>query len=228
MMTIDGIFAQLNGLIERREWDKVEPFLTGCMENASELKNYGIYITIGNELLDFYRETGQFEKALNLSEDILLLMEELQLEETEHFATVMINVAAVCQAAGRDEEAYRYDVRALKIYEQALSGGDIRFIRLYQNMSMLLESRNEFEEAAMLLEKAASILENKPEEKEQRADLLTSAALLRFKQEKYEEGEELLKLALSLYEASGNLPGEAEDGEGAALCPLLRGTFRTG
>ena len=45
MMTIDGIFAQLNGLIERREWDKVEPFLTGCMENASELKNYGIYIT---------------------------------------------------------------------------------------------------------------------------------------------------------------------------------------
>ena len=63
----------------------------------------------------------------------------------------------------------------------------------------------------MLLEKAASILENKPEEKEQRADLLTSAALLRFKQEKYEEGEELLKLALSLYEASGNLPGEAED-----------------
>ena len=233
MMTIDGIFAQLNGLIERREWDKVEPFLTGCMENASELKNYGIYITIGNELLDFYRETGQFEKALNLSEDILLLMEELQLEETEHFATVMINVAAVCQAAGRGEEAYRYDVRALKIYEQALSGGDIRFIRLYQNMSMLLESRNEFEEAAMLLEKAASILENKPEEKEQRADLLTSAALLRFKQEKYEEGEELLKLALSLYEASGNLPGEAEDGEelhcahySAALSGLGEAAFR--
>ena len=64
MMTIDGIFAQLNGLIERREWDEVEPFLTGCMENASELKNYGIYITIGNELLDFYRETGQFENCL--------------------------------------------------------------------------------------------------------------------------------------------------------------------
>lgn len=56
MMTIDGIFAQLNGLIERREWDKVEPFLTGCMENASELKNYGIYITIE---MNFWIFTGK-------------------------------------------------------------------------------------------------------------------------------------------------------------------------
>ena len=54
MMTIDGIFAQLNGLIERREWDKVEPFLTGCMENASELKNYGIY-TVSYTHLDVYK-----------------------------------------------------------------------------------------------------------------------------------------------------------------------------
>ena len=38
MMTIDGIFAQLNGLIERREWDKVEPFLTGCMESVLRIE----------------------------------------------------------------------------------------------------------------------------------------------------------------------------------------------
>lgn len=50
-------------------------------------------------------------------------MEELQLEETEHFATVMINVAAVCQAAGRDEEAYRYDVRALKYMSRLCPAG---------------------------------------------------------------------------------------------------------
>lgn len=211
-MTIDGIFEQLNGLIERREWEKVEPFLAGCMEKASELKNYGIYIAIGNELLDFYRETGQFEKALNVSEDILLLMEELQLEESEHFATVMINVAAVCQAAGRDEEAYRYDVRALKIYEQVLSDGDVKFIRLYQNMSTILENRGEWEEAALLLEKSALILEKHPEEKEQRADLLTGAALLRFKQEKYADGETLLKQALPLYEALEPAAGAPDNG----------------
>ncbi len=100
MRTIDKIFEELKEIADGQRWEEVEPFLTGCLDEAREEENYGIYIGTGNELLRFYRETEQFKKALDLSEDLLLLMEELQLDETEHFATVMLNVAAACQAAG--------------------------------------------------------------------------------------------------------------------------------
>ena len=96
MRTIDKIFEELKEIADGQRWEEVEPFLTGCLDEAREEENYGIYIGTGNELLRFYRETEQFKKALDLSEDLLLLMEELQLDETEHFATVMLNVAAAC------------------------------------------------------------------------------------------------------------------------------------
>lgn len=60
MMTIDGIFAQLNGLIERREWIRWSLSYQGCMENASELKINGIYY-LGNDFW-FLRETGRLRR----------------------------------------------------------------------------------------------------------------------------------------------------------------------
>ena len=77
MRTIDKIFEELKEIADGQRWEEVEPFLTGCLDEAREEENYGIYIGTGNELLRFYRETEQFKKALDLSEDLLLLMEVL-------------------------------------------------------------------------------------------------------------------------------------------------------
>lgn len=163
MRTIDGIFEELKEIVDGQKWEAVEPFLTNCLEEAREEENYGIYIGTGNELLRFYRETEQFKKAFDLSEDLLLLMEELHLEETEHFATVMLNAAAACQAAGKAEEARRYYVRALKILEGKPETEEVR-ADAFTQMALLYLNQENYEEGEAMLKKALPLYEQLADE----------------------------------------------------------------
>lgn len=158
MKTIDNIFEELREMADGQRWEEVEPFLAGCLDEAREEENYGIYIGTENELLRFYRETEQFRKALDLSEDLLLLMEELQLDETEHFATVMLNVAAVCQSAGKAEEARRYYVRALKILESKPETEEAR-ADIFTQMALLFMNQDNYEEGEAMLKQALPLYE---------------------------------------------------------------------
>ncbi len=115
---MEQIYNRINELAAQEKWDEIERFLTGCMEEAREAEAHGKYVALGNELLTFYRETGAFQKAMNLSDDILLLMEEFQQEHTENFAYIMINVAASYSGAGRFAEAESYYSRAIQILEE--------------------------------------------------------------------------------------------------------------
>ena len=105
MMTIDQILTKLDHYYKEDQLTEVEPFLLSCLEDAKKEQEYGIYISVGNELLGFYRSIGQFEAAFAVGEDVLLLMEELQLDHTVHFATTLFNVATAYRTAGKYEEA---------------------------------------------------------------------------------------------------------------------------
>ena len=95
MKSMEEIYEELSGLIRECRWEEIESFLQTCMDEAKEKEENGVYVAAGNELLSFYRQSGQYEKAFAVSEDILLLMEELNLEDTEHFALVLMSTGAV-------------------------------------------------------------------------------------------------------------------------------------
>ena len=63
MMTIDQILTKLDHYYKEDQLTEVEPFLLSCLEDAKKEQEYGIYISVGNELLGFYRSIGQFEAA---------------------------------------------------------------------------------------------------------------------------------------------------------------------
>ncbi len=121
MMTIDQILTKLDHYYKEDQLTEVEPFLLSCLEDAKKEQEYGIYISVGNELLGFYRSIGQFEAAFAVGEDVLLLMEELQLDHTVHFATTLFNVATAYRTAGKYEEALANYRRALEIYQKRAS-----------------------------------------------------------------------------------------------------------
>ena len=75
MRSMEEIYEELNGLIGEGRWTEIEPFLRGRIDEAREEESNGVYVAAGNELLSFYRQSGQYEKAFAVSEDILLLME---------------------------------------------------------------------------------------------------------------------------------------------------------
>ena len=54
-MNIDEFFSRLDGYFQKNELDKAAPFLTDSLEKAKEAEDYASYITIGNEMIGFYR-----------------------------------------------------------------------------------------------------------------------------------------------------------------------------
>ena len=202
-MNIENFYGTLDSYFEKRQIDKIEPFLVSSLEQAKTDEDYGAYISICNEMIGFYRSISAFEKAYIAAEDVLLLMEELNMENTEHFATTLLNAATAYRAAGDYATALRYYKQALKIYDGILQPQDYRYAGLYNNMSILFEKMNENKDAIAYANKALSIIETLPDSEAETATTLTNLALLYFKADQSEKAKELLERALSLFEQSG-------------------------
>lgn len=202
-MNVDKFFETLDSYFAKQELDKVDPFLVSSLEQAKEEEDYGAYISICNEMIGFYRSISAFEKAYAAAEDALLLMEELQMEHTEHFATTLLNAATAYRAAGDYATALRYYKQALQIYDGILSPQDYRYAGLYNNMSILLEKMEENEEAIAYADKALGIIETLEGGEMETATTLTNLALLYFKVSQPVKAKELLERALRLFEGSG-------------------------
>lgn len=226
-MDIDNFFHTLDDMFTRAKTpEEIDGYLCDSLSKANEEKDYGAYVSIGNEMIGFYRSVSQYEKCFRISEDILMLMEELQLDGTEHFATTLLNVATGYRTAGRLEESLSYYTRALQIYEQILPAGDYRFAGLYNNISLLLEQLNENEKAVIFLESALKIIDRIPEAASEQASTRTNLALVKMKLGRTDEAKELLSDAIRRYEA---LKGESTDAHySAALAGIAELYYREG
>lgn len=226
-VNIEKFFTQLDEYFQKNELDKVEPYLLASLDEAKEKEDYAAYISIGNEMIGFYRSVSQHKKASDIAEDVLLLMEELQLGGSEHFATTLLNAATAYRAAGDVSQAYSYYCQATAIYERKLPEGDYRFAGLYNNMSILLEQMDENEKAVEMAQKALTIIRKLSESEAEQATTLTNLALLYFKLDRSEEASAALQEALGLFEGIGG-NGETDAHYSAALAGVGEAYYRMG
>jgi len=77
-MDIEKFFAELDEYFRKNELEKVDPYLLSSLAEAKENGDYAAYISVGNEMIGFYRSVSQYKKSFDIAEDVLLLMEELQ------------------------------------------------------------------------------------------------------------------------------------------------------
>ena len=218
METLDSYFAA-------QQIDKIEPYLTASLEQAKAEEDYGAYITICNEMIGFYRSISAFEKAYIVSEDVLLLMEELQLDHTEHFATTLLNSATAYRAAGDYAAALRFYRQAVQIYDALLDPKDYRFAGLYNNMSILFEKMDDNESAIDYADKALSIIRTLEGSEAETATTMTNLALLYFKTEQPEKAKELLEQAVALFESTGK-DGDTNEHYSGALAGVAEACYR--
>lgn len=224
-MNVEKFYETLDSYFTKQQIDKVDPFLVSSLEQAKEEEDYGAYISICNEMIGFYRSISAFEKAYIAAEDVLLLMEELNMENTEHFATTLLNAATAYRAAGDYATSIRYYKQALQIYDGILPPQDYRYASLYNNMSILFEKTDDNEEAINYAKKALSIIETLPNSEAQAATTMTNLALLYFKVERFTEAKELLEEALSIFENGG---GPADEHYSGALAGVAEAWYRMG
>lgn len=222
-MNVDKFLETLDSYFANQEIEQVDPFLVSSLAQAKEEQDYGAYITICNEMIGFYRSVSAFEKAYVAAEDVLLLMEELQMEHTEHFATTLLNAATAYRAAGEYETALRYYRQALQIYNGILPPQDYRYAGLYNNMSILLEKMEQNDEAIACAGKALAIIETLEGGEMETATTLTNLALLHFKVSHSEQAKALLERALTLFEGGG---GNTDAHYSGALAGVAEAYYR--
>ena len=224
-MNIDAFFEELDSYFDNNQVDKIDGFLTASLALAKEEEDYAAYISICNEMIGFYRSVSAFQKAYVAAEDVLLLMEELKLEDTEHFATTLLNTATAYSAAGDYAQALRFYRQAVQIYERLLPAEDYRWAGLYNNMSIMLEKAGENREAAECAKKALAIIEKQEGNEAQTATTLTNLALVYFKLSENEEAKSCLSRAIALFEQGEGAPNEHYSG---ALAGMGEAYFRDG
>lgn len=224
-MNIDAFFEELDSYFEKNQVEKIDAFLTASLSQAKEEEDYAAYISICNEMIGFYRSVSAFQKAYAAAEDVLLLMEELKLEDTAHFATTLLNAATAYSAAGDYAQALRLYRQAMQIYERLLAPEDYRFASLYNNMSIMLEKAGEIEEAVESAKKALAIIEKQEGNEAQTATTLTNLALVYFKVSENEEAKKCLERAIALFEQG---EGEMNEHYSGALAGMGEACFREG
>ena len=64
MRSVDEIIAGLDFLFSEQRMTEVEPYLQKALQEAMESGNSSAVITIVNELIGFYRDISQYEKAI--------------------------------------------------------------------------------------------------------------------------------------------------------------------
>lgn len=224
-MNIDRFFEELDSYFEKNDTAGVDAYLTASLQTAKEEEDYAAYISICNEMIGFYRSVSAFEKAYVAAEDVLLLMEELKLEDTEHFATTLLNAATAYSAGGDFAQALRFYRQAVQIYEKLLLPEDYRWASLYNNMSIMLEKAGEDREAVDCAKRALAIIEKQEGNEAQTATTLTNLALVYFKLSENEEAKHCLAQAISLFEQGTGEPNEHYSG---ALAGMGEACFRDG
>lgn len=200
-MTTNEFIKKLDGLFAAGEYEQVEPFMLSALEEAKEKEDYGLYLSVGNEMIGYYRSISHFQKAYQISEDMLLLMEELQMDQSAEFATVLLNTATAYSFDEKYELALRFYRRAEQIYHLLVSPDDYLFAGLYNNMSSLMEKMGRDEEALSLLMKALEILQNYPDRQMEAATNFTNLGLLYLKMGDDESGRKCVAQAVSMFEA---------------------------
>ncbi len=199
-MDIQQVISGLNELFQNRESDKVEDYLSGHLECALKEGDAGAAITIINELIGFYRDTSQYDKAEAYCSRLLPFMEKAGLKDTVHYGTSCINIANVYRASGRLADSMEHYQKVFEIYAQVLDRNDFLYASLYNNLSLLYQEMGEFEQAAEALCKALEVVRLYPEETVKLAVTCSNLAACYVKTGNLEGAQKASAEALSIFE----------------------------
>lgn len=200
-MNIEDVLKKLDYLFETNRMDEVEDFLGGKLKEAMAEEDTSSVITIVNELIGFCRDTGQDEKSVAYSKQVLTLMKNLGLEGSVPFATTLLNAANAYRAAGLLEESLNCYRKVFPIYEKELPKEDFRFASLQNNLSLLYQEMGEFEKAVESLKRALVIVKHHPEAGFELAVTYANLGTSLLKCGREKEAKESLERALSLFES---------------------------
>lgn len=177
----------------------------------------------GNEQIGYYRSISNYEEALKISKEMLELVKELGLQESEAHGTTLLNAATAYRAAGMCEKAIAMYRAAEQIFKN-LGIQDERLAGLYNNMSMAFQQKEDYGTAESFLLQALAIVRNLPDHKVEEATTYANLASVCYEKEEFAQGIEYVQRAIERFE-------ECEEKDAhycGALALLAQGHYEQG
>lgn len=177
----------------------------------------------GNEQIGYYRSISNYEEALKILKEMLELVKELGLQESEAHGTTLLNAATAYRAAGMCEKAIAMYRAAEQIFKN-LGIQDERLAGLYNNMSMAFQQKEDYGTAESCLLQALAIVRNLPDHKVEEATTYANLASVCYEKEEFAQGIEYVQRAIERFE-------ECEEKDAhycGALALLAQGHYEQG
>lgn len=164
-MDISKILRQIDNLYANKEIDKVESYVETYIREAMDEGDTSSLITLINEMIGYQRDSGHYETAVEYSNQVLKLMNNLGLTDSIEYGTTLINVANAYRAANRLDEAQTYFEQVFKVYRDRIEDKDLLYASLYNNMSLMYQEKGDFSKAVECLRHALAIVKEHPDDK---------------------------------------------------------------
>ena len=154
------VIDTLDRLLSRNDKKGAERHLKYWREEAVRLGDKRGELSVVDEMLGFFRRTGDKESALEAVRAALTLTEETGIEGGLSAATIRLNAATTLKAFGKTEEALPLYEAALKVYTDALDENDPIFAGFWNNYALALSDTGRKEEAEEAYFNAIFIMKN--------------------------------------------------------------------
>ena len=205
-MNIELILAQYDAMFGKNSLEEIEGYLIKTIEEAKSQSEFGIVITLLNEIIGFCRDTTQKDKALQYCEELQEVLKMLNLEGRIDYATSLLNIANAYRAFGLFKESLQLYGIVEETYQSQVAPTDFMYASLYNNWSLLYQEMQDYISARDMLLKALAIADSYEDavipQATTRANL--AATLLQIgTDEAYEQAIGYLKEALAVHEKDG-------------------------
>ena len=208
------IREKMDEYMERRDFDGAIRHLRYWMEEAKLGSDLGGQLMLCNEMVGFYRKTGEQKEAYESGEEALRLLKALGMtgDEKGHNASVsagttFVNYATACNSFGDNEKSMELFRKAQEIYENSSNVPGELIGGLYNNMALTCSALGWYDEALSYYEKALERMQTvRGGEPEQAITCLNMADTLEAKlgmEQAEDRIFELLDKAQALLEAAG-------------------------
>ncbi len=160
-MDVNTVLQKVDEYYSRNQGAEAEKLMQeAIMEAVSEKDDAGL-LQLLNELLGYYRESGQAENSFAIAAQCIALAEQMNLQDSVPYATTLINVANAYRAGGRLEESLDLFLKVRDICTRTVAPDDMLVASLENNLSLLYQEMGRFMEAKQSLLRALHIVEQK-------------------------------------------------------------------
>lgn len=204
-MNINEFYDILDGFYNQNESFKAEEYLLKTLDNVRKDLNYGGVLMVCNELGGFYRAMGKHTDAEPVYVEALEALKQLNMLETENHATTLINQATNYAVWGKIKEALCIFKEAEKMLKALGFEKDFRLAAMHNNMSILCQDMENYEEASNHLSKALEMLSVLEDTEIEIATTYTNLAQIQLQQGLLETALETAEKSLSYFEAASAL-----------------------